>query len=185
MGKITLTPEEDARLKANDSLILPLPGAKRNGTATFHNPVTGKEIFNQPIDPYHLMRRLRQGWQLGPSSPELKEKWIIREAELKVEDDRMVAEHVATHGHVEPDKDQFNEAVTAAVTTILEQLGHPLPVGAERTTRPAPVGEEKEPEGRQLPLFEVPADAPSKSDTKHVVSQAFRPALQLVDLRKE
>jgi len=153
MGKITLTPEEDARLKANDSLILPLPGAKRNGTATFHNPVTGKEIFNQPIDPYHLMRRLRQGWQLGPSSPELKEKWITRAEELRVTEEARVAEYVATHGPVEPDKDQFSEAVKAAVTAVLEKLGHSLPAGAESTTRPAPAAEVKEPEGKQLPLW--------------------------------
>ncbi len=183
MGKITLTPEQEAELEANNSLILPHPGAKRNGKGTFHNPVTGKEVHNQPMDPYHLMRRLRQGWQIGPASPELKEKWPIREAELKAEDDAMVAEYVASHEHEEDQRTRYNEDVKSAVLAVLDQLGIALPgkSGAEKAA-PAPAPEDN-PEGTQLPLWG--SDATPETDTKLIVSEASRPDLHLVDLRKE
>lgn len=180
MGKINLTPEQQVELEANNSLILPHPGAKRNGSGTFHNPVTGREIHRQPLDVYHLMKRLRQGWQLGPASPELREKWVIREAELKAEDDASVAEFVASNEHVDNERARFNDAVTTAVTAVLEKLEVDLPSkpGAEQST-PAPASEDNH-EGTQLSLF-ASVDAPPETETKHVVSEASQPALHLVD----
>jgi len=182
---ITLTPEEKAEVKREAFLIRELPGASGVPSGTFHNPVTGKEIHNQPIDSYHLMRRLRQGWQLGPASPELKEKWLVREAELREEDDRMVAEYTASDEHREDEAGRFNEAVTTAVTAVLEKLGIDLPgnVGAEKAaSAPAAPEEQENTEGVQLPLWG--SDATPESETKQIVSQASRP-LQVVDLRKE
>ena len=71
----TLTPEEKVELEQKNSLVLPLPGANATVSGTFHNPVTGQELLNQPIDPYHLPRRLRRGWRMGPAPAELKAKW--------------------------------------------------------------------------------------------------------------
>lgn len=76
MGKISLTREEKAELESSNVLIMPHEGAVRPGMGTYHNPATGKEI-RHPIDPYHIMRRLRQGWKLGPAPPELREKWAV------------------------------------------------------------------------------------------------------------
>jgi hypothetical protein len=142
--------------------------------------VTGKEIHNQPLDAYHLMKRLRQGWQLGPASPELKEKWAIREVELREEDDERVAEFVSSNEHVDSEKARFDEAVQATVAAVLEKLGIDLPdkSGVEKAVpTPAPEAQENR-EGTQLRL---PFDAPSESETKHVVSQASQPALSLVE----
>ena len=183
---ISLTPDEKAEVKREDFLIRELPGASGTPSGTFHNPVTGKEIHKQPLDSYHLMRRLSQGWQLGPASPELKEKWLIREEELRAAEEARVAEYVASQEHVDEERTRFNEAVTTAVTAVLDKLGVNLPdkSGAE-PNQPAPAPEEQENrEGTQLQL-DLPLDAPSESDSKHVVSQASQPALHLVDLRKE
>ena len=126
MGKITLTSEEKAELESNNVLIQPHEGAVRPGMGTYHNPVTGKEIIH-PVDPYHLMKRLRQGWKLGSAPSELKEK-----------------------------------------------LGIALPDnrGAEEAA-PAPVPEETDPEGVQLPLWG--SDATPETDIKLIVSEASRP----------
>jgi hypothetical protein len=177
---ISLTPEEKVEVQREDFLIRPLPGATGALSGTFHNPVTGREIHRQPMDAVHITRKLQKGWALGPASPELREKWKIREAELRAEDDAREAEYLASHEHVEAERARFNDAVkeaaAIAVAAILEEKGIALPdAGAERTPRPAPA-----PEGKQLE-FDLPEDAPSESDTKHVVSQASRPALHLVE----
>jgi hypothetical protein len=158
----TLTSEEKEQAEKNGgSLIRPLPGANGAKSGTFHNPVTGQEIVNQPIDTYHLTRRLQQGWQMGPASAELKEKWVIREAELRAEDDKRVEDYLKSNEHQEGLDDQaqgFNDAVAtaaaAAVAQILEKLGVELP---------------------------KTADAPTETETKQQVSEASRPKLHLVD----
>ncbi|KKM86939.1 hypothetical protein LCGC14_1274000 [marine sediment metagenome] len=183
MGKFNITSEQEEELKGSDSTTpVPLKGAAGQGKGTYHNPVTGREIISL-MDPYHIMKRLRQGWQLGPASPELKEKWAIREAELREEDDRMEAEYVASNEHRDAEKSRFNEAVTTAVAAVLEKLEVALPgkSGAESTApAPAPEGE---PEETQLPLWG--SDATPETDTKLTVSEASRPDLRLVDTRKD
>ncbi len=158
MGKFNLTPDQVAQVERENSLILPLPGANGSESGTFHNPVTGKEIFNQPIDAYHLTRRLRQGWQMGPASAELKAKCVIRDAELKIEDDKRVAEYLASDDHQTSLDEQvrgFNDAVASAVSQVLERLGIELP---------------------------KTADAPTETDTKQQVSEASRPVqLRLIE----
>jgi hypothetical protein len=157
MGKFNLTPDQVAQVERENSLILPLPGSTGSESGTFHNPVTGQEIVNQPIDAYHLTRRLRQGWQMGQASPELKEKWVIREAELQEEDDQRVAKYLASEEHQASLDDQaqgFNDAVASAVAQVLEKLGVELP---------------------------KTADAPTETETKQQVSEASRPKLHLVD----
>ena len=180
MGKFNISPEQKEQLKSSDSTTpVPIEGAAGQGKGTYHNPVTGREIQSL-LDPYHLMLRLRQGWRVGPASPELREKWKIREAELRAKDDRMVAEYVASHEHQESEKTRFNEAVTEAVAAVLEKLEIDLPgkTGAEPAApAPAPEGN---PEGVQL-SFDLSVDAPPESETKHVVSQASQPALHLVE----
>ncbi len=174
MGKFTMTSDQKEELKRNNATTpVPIEGAAGQSKATYHNPVTGQEIRSL-ADPYHSALRRRQGWQWGPASPELKEKWAIRAAELRAEDDRQVAEYVASHEHVESERARFNEAVTSAVTQVLDKLGIDLPdkSGVEKSA-PAP-------EGKQLALF-APTDAPSETDTKPVVSEASRPALHLVE----
>ena len=123
MGKISLTQEEKAELESSNVLIKPMKEAKRQGMGTYHNPATGTEI-RHPTDPYHMMKRLRQGWKLGSAPSGLKEEWAAKQA------------------GVEPDK--------------------PTPVSG------------------QLNFF-ASIDAPPETETKHVVSEASQPALQLVE----
>ena len=180
MGKITLTQEQKAELQREDVLFLEQPNLNRPGTGTFHNPVTGREIYNQPMDMAQWSRKLAKGWKTGPASPELREKYKIREAELRVEDDKREADYLASHEHEVDTRTRYNEDVKSAVLAVLDQLGVDLPVksGAE-PTKPAPAPEDN-PEGKQLSLF-APEGAPSESDPKHVVSQAPQPALHLVE----
>jgi hypothetical protein len=185
MGKFNVDPEQQEELDGGADYTTPtvLPGAAGLSKGTYHNPATGKEIISLR-DPYHIMLRLRQGWRLGPAPPELRERWKIREAELKAEDDRYEAEYAAAHPHLEDQQAQFNDAVAAAakaaVVATLEQLGVPLPdAGVEKS---APEPEERE--GTQL-KFDLPAGAPSESETKHVVSHAHSPELHLVGHREE
>ena len=161
MGKINLTAEQKRELEANNSLILPQEGAVGQGRGTYHNPVTGKELRNSPMDNWHMWLRLRQGWKLGPASSELREKWAIREQELRVAEEARVAEYVASQGHVDGERTRFNEAVqeatALAVAATLEKLEIDLPgkSGAESgkaAPAPAPEGD---PEGVQLPLWEA------------------------------
>ena len=158
MGKFNLTPDQVAQVERENSLILPLPGSTGSESGTFHNPVTGQEIVRQPIDAYHLTRRLRQGWQMGPASAELKEKWVIREEELRKEDDERVAKYLASNEHQESMDNQaqgFNDAVASAVAQALEKLGVELP---------------------------KTADAPTETETKQMVSGASRPVqLRLIE----
>ncbi len=158
MGKFNLTPDQVAQVERENSLILPLPGSTGSESGTFHNPVTGKEIHNQPIDAYHLTRRLRQGWQMGPASAELKKKCVIRDAELRAEDDKRVAEYLASDDHqtsLDQQVQGFNDAVASAVAQVLENLGVELP---------------------------KTADAPTETETKQQVSEASRPVqLRLIE----
>jgi hypothetical protein len=177
MGKFTVDPEQKEQLDRGDDYTTPttLPGAAGLNKGTYHNPVTGKEIVSLR-DPYHIMLRLRQGWRLGPASPELREKWKIREAELKAIDDKMEEDYAAAHPQEDEQRAQFNDAVAQAVTATLEQLGVPLPEAGVEKSAPEP----EEREGHQL-SFDLPADAPSESGTKHVVPQASQPELHLVE----
>ncbi len=79
MAKISLTREEKAELESSNVLIRPHEGAVRPGMGTYHNPATGTEI-RHPMDPYHMMKRLRQGWKLGSAPPGLKEEWAAKQA---------------------------------------------------------------------------------------------------------
>lgn len=187
MGKFTVgSKEEESELRAavrTDSSYyttpMALPGSDGQSRVTYHNPVTGREITN-PSDPYLIQRRLRQGWKLGSASPELKEKWKVREAELLAEDDAYVKAHIASTEHVESEKARFNEAVAAAVTQVLEKLeSNTAPTelsGKAGVAETAPA-----PDPDQLNFF-ASVDAPPESETKHVVSQASQLGLHLVDL---
>ena len=172
---ITVTAQEKAELKAAGSLLRPLAGAEGAASMPFHNPQTGQEFENLPIDPYHLGRHLRRGLIMGPASPELRAKWETGKAERQAADDALMAEHLAKSPAEETPR--FNDAVAAAVTQVLEKLGQ-SPVEAEKVA-PAPVPE-KPREDVQLSFFKE-LDAATESDTKLIVSQASRPALHLVD----
>lgn len=184
MGKFTVDPEQQEQLDRGEDYTTPtpLPGAAGLNKRTYHNPVTGKEIVSL-CDPYHIMLRLRQGWKLGPASPELREKWKIREAELRAIDDKMDADYAATHPHLEDQQAQFNDAVAQAVAATLKQLGYPPPDAGAEVEAASPVAAPA-PEGEQL-QFDLPAGAPSESETKHVVSPAHSPDLYLVGHREE
>ena len=177
---ITLTPKEEAQLKREDSLILPLAGADGAESAQFHNPKTGQEFVNLPIDPYHLGRHLRRGLMMGPASPELREKWEAGEADRQAANDALMAEHLDKAPPPIEGTPRFTDAVAAAVAQVLEKLGVDVP-NEERQAHPQEE-EAQEVEEHQLDFFEfVPTDAPSESETKHVVSQASRPELHLVE----
>ena len=173
---ITITDAEKAELASAGSLIRPLAGADGAVSTSFHNPKTGQEFINLPIDPYHLGRHLQRGLVMGPPSPELQAKWEAGEVERQAANDTLMAEHLSKAPTPIEESPRFNEAVTAAVTQVLEKLGVVLP-GVEKVA-PAPVPEE---EGAPVQLCLLPTDAPSKSETKRVVSQASRPDLHLVD----
>ena len=178
---ITVTPEEKAQLEKENTLIRELPGANGANRASYHNPVTGQEMSG-PIDPYHMTRRLRQGWRLGPAPTELKGKWLIREQELKEEDDRREEEYKNSDEHkvnLDTQADRFNEAVATAVAQVLEKLGV-TPNEGDQTLRQKDEEATEVDHDVQLPLL-VPTDAPSESETKHEVSPASRPELHLVE----
>jgi hypothetical protein len=174
---ITVTPEEKAQLEKENSLIRELPGANGANTANYHNPVTGQEMSG-PVDPYHMTRRLRQGWRLGSAPTELKEKWVIREQELKEEDDRIVEEHKnSEEGRAERAgyEQNFSEAVATATATavdqVLERLGYAQAPQEEAET---------EVDSAQSDFFQA-VDSPTESETKLNVSQESRPELHLVE----
>ena len=173
---IVLTPEERAELESGGSLLRPLAGAEGAASTQFHNPKTGQEFINLPIDPYHLSRNLQRGLVMGPASPELRAKWDAGEAERQVANDALMAKHMDTS--MVEETPRFQDAVTAAVTQVLEKLGVEIP--SEKQEASPQEEEAKIDYDVQLPLF-VPTDAPSESETKHAVSQASRLALHLVD----
>ena len=176
---IIVTDREKSQLEKENSLIRELPGASGSDKARFHNPVTGQEI-TAPIDAYHLTRRIKQGWRLGPAPAELQEKWIIREQELKELDDHRMEEYKNSDQGVQDQQAQaqnFSDAVATAVTQVLEKMG----VNLEGQEAHQPQEEATEIDhDLQLPLF-APTDAPSESETKHEVSPASRPGLHLVE----
>ena len=175
---ITLTSEEKAELESAGSLFRPLVGAEGAASTQFHNPKTGQEFTNLPIDPYHLGRHLRRGLVMGPASPELRAKWDAGGTERTATDDALMAEHMDKSTVEETPR--FQDAVVAAVTQVLEKLGVEAPDAKGSGVQ----GETQEEETKieydvQLPML-VPAGAPSESETKHEVSQAPRPELHLV-----
>ena len=172
---ITVTPEEKAALAAAGSLLRPLVGAEGAVSTEFHNPKTGQDFVNLPIDPYHLGRHLRRGLVMGPASPELREKWEAGEAERQAANDALMAEHMEKAPSPIEETPRFAEAVATAVTQVLERLN-----AEKQGAHPQKEEAEVEPEGVQLALF-APTDAPPESETKRVVSQASRPDLHLVD----
>ncbi len=176
---ITVTPEEKAQLQKENTLIRDLPGANGANTANYHNPVTGQEMSG-PIDPYHMTRRLRQGWRLGPAPTELKSKWLVREQELKEEDDQREQEYQSSDEHkvdLTAQADRFNEAVASAVAQVLEKIGYdPNERGQALRQK-----EEEASEVDHQTDFLQAVDAPTESDTKLNVSPASRPELHLVE----
>jgi len=177
---ITLTPEEKAQLETENTLIRELPGANGANRADYHNPVTGQEMSG-PIDPYHMTRRLRQGWQLGPAPTELKSKWLIREQELKEEDDHRQKEYEDSDEHkvdLSAQEDRFNDAVAAAVTQVLEKLGVELPNEGQTTLRQKEEEAPSEVE-HQADFLQTIDDRPKAPST--VGSAASRPELKLVE----
>ncbi len=180
---ITVTDQEKAELQAAGSLIRPLAGADGAPSTAFHNPKTGQEFINLPIDPYHLGRHLQRGLVMGPPSPELRAKWEAGEAERQAANDTLMAEHLSKAPPPIEESPRFNEAVAAAVTQVLEKIGIDLPTEAEKVAPVSVLEGPQKPEPEydvQLPLS-VSTDAPSESETKHVVSQASRPDLHLVE----
>ena len=131
---IVLTPQERAELESGGSLLRPLVGAEGAASTQFHNPKTGQEFINLPIDPYHLGRHLRRGLVMGPASPELKEKWEAGEAERTATDDALMAEHL-DKSTVE-DTPRFQDAVASAVTQVLEKLGVEIPSERQEGQKP-------------------------------------------------
>ncbi len=181
---IIVTPEEKAQLQKENTLIRALPGATGSDHANYHNPVTGQEMSG-PMDPYHMTRRLRQGWRLGPAPSELRAKWIVREQELKEADDLIIERHkLSDEGRQEREvwEQNFSDAVATAVTQVLEKLGVDLPNAGQTPRRQEEEEAETEVETnatKQLKLF-VPNDAPSESDM-NTVSPASRPEIHLVE----
>ncbi len=171
---ITLTAEEKAELAVAGSLILPLAGADGAPSTVFHNPKTGQEFINLPIDPYHLGRHLRRGLVMGPPSPELQAKWEAGEAERQAANDTLMAEHLSKAPTPIEESPRFNEAVAAAVTQVLEKLGVEIPSEKRQAHPQEEKTEEVEEYNVQLALF-VPSVATSESETKRVVSPAARP----------
>ncbi len=179
---ITVTDQEKAELASAGTLVRPLAGADGAVSTVFHNPKTGQEFVNLPLDPYHLGRHLRRGLVMGPASPELRAKWEAGEAERQAANDALMTEHMGKNPVEESPR--FNDAVAAAaelvVTQVLKKLGVEVP-SEERQAHPQEE-EAQEVEDHQLDFFNfVPTDAPSESETKRVVSQASRPDLHLVD----
>ncbi len=138
---ISLTPQEKTRLKQEDSLIRPLDGADGAESAAYHNPQTGQEFPNLPVDPRALMRYLRRGLMLGSASPELKAKWLATAAERAAADDARVAEYEDSDQHQRDQAVQdgrFKDAVAAAVTQVLEKLGIDIPIEPPKTVDDRP-----------------------------------------------
>jgi hypothetical protein len=178
---ITLTREEKAQLEKENTLIRDLPGANGADRASYHNPVTGQEMTG-PMDPYHMTRRIRQGWRLGPAPKELQEKWLVRQQELKEADDLIVEEHKnSDEGRQEREvwEQNFSDAVATAVTKVLERLGVDIP-NAEGNRIPRQEEEETTEVDHQTDFLQA-VDAPTESDTKLNVSPASRPNLRLVE----
>ena len=183
---ISLTAQEKAELQQAGSLMRPLEGASGVQSAVFHNPKTGQEFVNLPVDPYHLGRHLRRGLMMGPASLELREKWEAGEADRQADNDALMAEHLskapAPIGATPRFEEAVDAAVAAAVEKVLEKLGVQLP-SEKQEAHPQEEAQETIVEANepvQLSMF-VPEDAPSESETEHVVSPASRPELHLVD----
>ncbi|KKK73751.1 hypothetical protein LCGC14_2890660 [marine sediment metagenome] len=172
---ITVTDQEKAELAAAGTLVRPLAGADGAVSTVFHNPKTGQEFVNLPIDPYHLGRHLRRGLVMGPASPELREKWEAGEAERQAANDALMAEHLGKSPVEETPR--FSDAVAAAVTQVLEKLGVEIPSEKQEAWEEGKEGaEELAPIQLELPFGET-----SESETKHVVSQSPRPNASSVE----
>ncbi len=81
MAGINTTPEDRQRMAMKgysfDEDDPYIPGAEGPVKTTYHNPRTGKEMV-LPADGRNLVYYLSKGLQIGPASPELKEKWKNR-----------------------------------------------------------------------------------------------------------
>ena len=177
---IIVTSEEKAQLEKENTLIRDLPGANGANRANYHNPVTGYEMSG-PVDPYHMSRRIQQGWRLGPAPAELKEKWLVREKELKELDDLQMEEHKSSPEGVQERASRdydFSEAVATAVAQVLERMG--IDPSAGKTTR-RQEEEEVETEVDHQADFLQAIDTSTESDTKLNVSPVSRPELKLVE----
>ena len=179
---ITVTPEEKAQLAKENTLIRELPGAIGAGHANYHNPVTGQEMTG-PIDPYHMTRRLRQGWRLGAAPSELRAKWLVREQELKEADDLIIETHKnSDEGRQEREvwEQNFSDAVATAVTKVLEELRKADLSNEGQTTRRQEEEEAPAEVDHQTDFLQA-VDSPTESETKLDVSQESRPELHLVE----
>ena len=175
---ITLTPEEKAELKREDFLIAPLAGCDGVESAVYHNPNTGQEFPGLPIDPYHLSKYLRKGWRMGSATPELRAKWAAGESERSAADDALVERHVSSPEHREAMATDFNDAVAAAVSLVLEKLGVEVPNERQEAHRP----QEEEAEEivpTQLDFFQTVDDRPKAPSTDGRATS--RPGLHLVE----
>ncbi|KKM93225.1 hypothetical protein LCGC14_1210560 [marine sediment metagenome] len=180
---ISLTAQEKVELQQAGSLMRPLEGASGVQSAIFHNPKTGQEFVNLPVDPYHLGRHLRRGLVMGPASPELREKWESGESDRQADNDSLMAEHLSKAPAPIEDTPRFEEAVASAaevaVNRILEKLGVELPNDEKRQAHPQEEGEVTEVD-HQTDFFKT-IDASAESETKLNVSPASRPNLRLVE----
>ncbi len=155
---ITVTDAEKAELASAGSLIRPLAGADGAVSTSFHNPKTGQEFINLPIDPYHLGRHLRRGLVMGPASPELRAKWEGGEAERQAANSTLMAEHLSKAPPPIEESPRFNEAVAAAVTQVLEKLGVKIPSEKQEAREEGKEGaEELAPIQLELPFDAEPA----------------------------
>ena len=62
--------------KSGGTFVEPLDDAPGPTTMTYHDPETGQEFPNLPMDPWSLETYMkRHGWMLGEASPALRAQW--------------------------------------------------------------------------------------------------------------
>ena len=125
---IDITDYERRQLEGQSYLIRPLLGANGVQRSTYHDPITGQEFENLPIDPRSYQGyTVGSGWRLGPAPEELKAKWAAGEAERTAAWKQKLATHKVVTPSLPSNVPGFAEAVAEAVVQVLKTLGIETP----------------------------------------------------------
>ena len=156
MGRINLTPEERERVRRGETVIDYLPGTGPQST-TWHDPRTGQEFPNLPVDPWSFWRYRRRGWLMGPASPELRTRW--EQTEKPRPELKYMREAQEITRDLDAQQRARNEDLMKLVRNLSQQVREMKDQLALGTRPEATVPDDEPVEPTQLSLFDDTPDA--------------------------
>jgi hypothetical protein len=147
---IQLTADERKQLRSGGSSVSVLPGSERE-VSTYHDPKTGQEFENLPVDPYSFEHYTRiRHLRVGSAPAELRAKWEAGEAERLATYEQRLENHRRKQEQINQDNDIFGtrDDVIAGLQQQIEELKQHLGLA-----KPDEVEEEEQASPRQLELL--------------------------------